>query len=462
MSIICLILFVVTYTEIITSQEYIKTERMSFNTSDYDEFGPFFFKNGILYVSNKKTDIITSKKSEEDEKYFFDIYFFPFTKDTSVEKILTNILNRINTPYNDGPVAVHNNTFYVSQNYDVRSGKNYKAPVGLFAYEFNKDSLLRIYSFYFNRNDYRVGHAFITNDGERLFFSSNMPGGFGGFDIYVVEKNDTSFGLPKNLGKPINSEFDEITPYFLNNRLYFASNRNNLQFDIYYSENINNKWEEVICLPEPINTAKYNEFSFICDSTYEYGFFSSNRKGSDDIFKFYSTLPSFQECDSLIPPELCYHFIDETSQYLDTLPVKYMWSMGDGTTLYGWEVDHCYKDFGVYNVTLTMLDTIGHENQVVATYVMELTKPIQPYITYSEPLLIGKEIKFDASESYFPDCDIKDYVWSFSDNQKFVGKKCTRVFNKAGTYVVKLGVVAKCNNQEIKKCSFVVIEVKEN
>lgn len=447
--------------QFIFAQEYIKIERMPFNTSDYDEFGASFYKNGILYTSNKKTDIITAKKSDE-EKYFSDIYFYALIKDTANERLINKILQKINTPYNDGPVAVFNNRFYVSQNYDIRSGKKYKAPVGLFVYEFNNDSLMKIYNFYLNRNDYRVGHAFVSPDGKRLYFSSNMPGGFGGFDIYVIERNDTAFGLPENLGKPINSEFDEITPYFINNRLYFASNRSNVSFDIYYSEHINNIWSEPVCLPEPINSPNYNDFSFICDSTFEYGFFSSNRKGSDDIFKFYSILPTFPECDSLIPHELCYHFIDETSQYLDTLPVKYMWNLGDSTILYGWEVDHCYKDYGIYNVTLTMIDTIGNENQVVATYVLELTKPIQPYITYTEPLVIGKEIEFDGSESYFPGCEIKEYIWSFSDGFKYQGKKCTRKFIKPGTYTVKLGIIAKCNNIETKKCTYIIINVNEN
>lgn len=444
----------------LNSQEYIAIERMEFNTNSFDEFGPSYFKDGILYSSNKMVNIVQNIKTK-DQNFTFDVYYYNLkdSEDTSVYVNIKKILERINTPYNDGPIVYFNEKYYISQNYDVRKGKKYIAPVGIFIYSFMNDSLIKIDTFPFNKNSYRLGHACIAENGKKLYFSSDMPDGYGGFDIYEVEIEDGKFKNLKNLGNTVNTEFDETFPFFVGNRLYFSSNRNNYQYDIYYSELEKDNISSPIRLPGPINTDKYNDFAFICDSTYENGFFTSDRKGTDDIYKFYSTLPSFSSCDTIIPEELCYHFVDETSLYIDTLPVKYLWDMGDSTLIEGWEVDHCYKDYGTYEVKLTMIDTLTNEKQVVDTYIMELVKPIQPFITYNKPIKLNEEIEFDASLSYFPDCTILDYIWMFNDGFKQKGIKCKRTFTKKGTVIVKLGVIAKCNELEIKKCSYIVLDV---
>lgn len=434
------------------AQSYIEIKQEPFNTRNYSEIAPFVYKGGLLYTNNAKPPKINSYKNE-DNQFFYAIHYSNENK--NIKSWVDSLLKKIEKPMaNVGPAIIYENTFIVSQNFNLKNGKKYKAPVGIFFYDFSQENLMKIKAFPYNNEAYRVGHPSISPDGKYLYFSSNMPGGYGGFDIYVSEKQDTTWSFPKNLGTAVNSANDEIFPYIISNRLYFSSNRDSIMnFDIYYSEMENKQWQKALVLPDPINSHA-NEISFICDSTFENGYFSSDRKKTDDIYHFYSTLPTFEQCDTMIEKNLCYHFLDETSQYIDTLPVIYEWHFGDSTKTQSWEADHCYNDFGHYQVKLIMIDTVSNEIQEIANYDMILENPVQPYITHPDSINVNQTVVFDGKESNFPDCKIKQYIWIFSNGYKTTGKKCEVAFKKAGPYFVKLGIVAiNKDGQEIKKCA---------
>ena len=78
----------------------------------------------------------------------------------------------------------------------------------------------------FNNNEYSTGHPALSQDGKTLYFVSDMPGGRGGSDIYMVAINsDGSLGTPERLGDNINTEGKELFPYVdSNGTLYFSSN----------------------------------------------------------------------------------------------------------------------------------------------------------------------------------------------------------------------------------------------
>jgi len=439
------------------TQSYIEVVHESINTNEYSEIAPFIYKNGLFYTSNKKITAIQSAKTS-DNKFFYDVYYLQ--SDKNVKTTIDSMLHHINTTFHDGPAIAWGDTFVVSQNFAIKGDKKHKAPVGLFFYDFSKGVSPIIKPFPYNNKYYRLGHPSLSPDGRFLYFSSDMPGGYGGFDLYVSEKKDTTWDKPINLGKAINSAKDEIYPYLIANRLYFSSNRDSTKkFDIYFSEKENLQWQPATVLPAPINSTA-NDISFICDSSFEKGFFSSDRKKTDDIYRFYSNLPVFEQCDTMIEKNLCYHFLDETSQYLDTLPVVYEWDFGDSTKTKGWEVDHCFNDYGNYHVRLIMIDTISDEIQEVADYDLLLEKPIQPYITHPDTIFTNQKVVFDGQESYFPNGKIKQYVWMFSDGYKTTGLNCERIFKKPGTYTVKLGYIATDNNNtEIKKCALKIFEV---
>ena len=144
----------------------------------------------------------------------------------------------------------------------------------------------------FNDDAYSIAHPALSPDGKRLFFSSDMPGGFGGKDLYVSYREEEGWGTPINLGPAINTEGNELYPFFHDNgQLYFSSDGHvglGGQ-DIFRSmEAAENEWEAAENMGYPINTG-FDDFSIIVDETGGEGYFASNRKGgigADDIYHF--------------------------------------------------------------------------------------------------------------------------------------------------------------------------------
>ncbi|MDD7884867.1 hypothetical protein [Flavivirga sp. 57AJ16] len=144
---------------------------------------------------------------------------------------------------------------------------------------------------------YSYAHPALSKDGKTLYFTANIRGGKettrGGSDIFKVNiLDDGIYSEPKNLGSKINSYSRDMFPFIsADNTLYFASNRPNGfgGFDIYKSTmNVDGTFEKAIKLPQPINS-KQDDFCFIIDAENKTGYFSSKRsggKGDDDIYYF--------------------------------------------------------------------------------------------------------------------------------------------------------------------------------
>jgi peptidoglycan-associated lipoprotein len=142
--------------------------------------------------------------------------------------------------------------------------------------------------------NYSVGHPAILPDESKLYFSSNMPGGFGGFDIWFVtyDKKGNKWGEPQNAGYIINTGADEYFPCISEKGdFYFASNGHLGMggLDIYLAKKSGDNFTEVENLQYPLNSAG-DDFGIIWEGTKgERGMLSSNRaggKGGDDIYTF--------------------------------------------------------------------------------------------------------------------------------------------------------------------------------
>lgn len=135
---------------------------------------------------------------------------------------------------------------------------------------------------------YSVSHPSLNSSCDTLYFASNMPGGFGANDIYFSNYMDGKWSEPKNLGDSINTNKNELYPYYHKaEELFFSSNRNNGigGLDIYSSLKMRNSFSEAK-LVEKINT-KYDDFGLVLSDNESFGFFSSNRKGGkggDDLY----------------------------------------------------------------------------------------------------------------------------------------------------------------------------------
>jgi outer membrane protein OmpA-like peptidoglycan-associated protein len=137
----------------------------------------------------------------------------------------------------------------------------------------------------FNNATYDVRNPSLSKDGKTLYFSSNMPGGFGAEDIWKVAINGDTYGKPENLGSKINTEANESFPFITeDNILYFSSNGKEGFGGLDVFKIDLNKASEVTNIGAPVNTEK-DDFSFTYNTNKKVGFFSSNRAGNDDIYK---------------------------------------------------------------------------------------------------------------------------------------------------------------------------------
>lgn len=143
-----------------------------------------------------------------------------------------------------------------------------------------------------NSNWYEGGCS-ITADGKRLYFTSERPGGIGGRDVYVAEKQeDGSWKNVKNLGPTINTKYDEDSPFIHPDgvTLFFSSQGHNSigDYDIFYTIKKENAWIEPINMGYPLNTTDDDRY-YVINANGDRGYFSSNRithggNGTQDIF----------------------------------------------------------------------------------------------------------------------------------------------------------------------------------
>jgi tetratricopeptide (TPR) repeat protein len=128
-------------------------------------------------------------------------------------------------------------------------------------------------------------------DNQSIYFSSDRHGGKGGFDIYVSKMSENGqWGSPKNIGKAINSEFDEQNPIAIdsNNILFFCSNGhyNMGGYDIFYSNIAGKKWKIPVNIGYPLNNTRDNMWFYPVGKGRE-GFCSleeTNGLGQSDIY----------------------------------------------------------------------------------------------------------------------------------------------------------------------------------
>lgn len=209
------------------------------------------------------------------------------------EKIaITPLSGKVNTRFHEGPAAVFpdGSIIFTRNNYYAGSAQTSKDGINkLKMFTVNKD-LNKITPFLYNNDEYSVGHPTLNSDGTLLIFASDMPGGYGGTDLYYsVRSGSGQWTRPVNLGKQINTEGNEMFPFLgKDNVLSFASTGHPGLggLDVFEVELKEMKpVSPVRNLGIPINSP-YDDFSLIKDAEGKTGFVSSNRRGNDDIYRF--------------------------------------------------------------------------------------------------------------------------------------------------------------------------------
>ncbi len=434
-----------------------KAVNTPFSSSVADEFAPVFYKNGLVYCSNDINNPLVSIKSESGNLYNM---VFAERKDSTSWKAPVLFSEELTTILNEGPATFSpdGKTIFYARNIQtkgkLRQINDPSNTLGIYSAELVEGKWSNISSFEFNSESYSVGTPAMSADGNRLFFASDKPGGFGGTDLYYCEKKNNSWGEPVNLGPVINSEYNESYP-FINaaGRFFFASDKpgGNGGKDIYYSLEINGQWLEPIHLDEEINS-RGDDFGLITDKNFEWGYFSSNRKSGTNIYSFETLVPQFDVCASQETFSKCFDFYDD--RFTDTLHLEYEWDFGHGNKLKGIKVRKCFDKPGNYTAVLTI---IHHLADCTFSTKYEYDFKIRPdkntFIYTNRDIILDQPVNFQVMNKKGNESR-HEYLWDFGQGFNRSGQEIQYSFSNTGEHQIKLGIIKKNDNgtTQLKEC----------
>lgn len=443
---ILLILFFIVWFKPIDGQSDFQVKPVSFNSGLSDEFSPVFFKGGIVFCSNQSN----SSFIKYGEKRFRTFKMFYVTKKDSLKWGNPQVFAKeVASDVNDGPVTFNEqgNVMYFSRNNSVdqhfKNANDTSNKLGLYSAELVNGTWSNVTPFKYQNPLYIYSTPALSPDGTRIYFSSDMPGGSGGLDLYYCENRNNDWDKPINLGQSINTSGNESFPFVdKSGKLFFSSNGHGGYGgkDIFYTLQVNGKWIIPIRLDSIINSP-FDDFGLVTDSTFQNGFFSSNRRKTDDIYSFQLVPVSFPVGDTIQEDNYCFTFFDER-QGIDTAQVIYQWDFGDGIVRIGPEVKHCFSGPGTYSVKLKIKDKITDSYiSSMVNYDVELDKTEQAYINSYHTGVVNKPIPFDAGKSNLKNFRISEYYWNFGDGYRRGSQLVNHQFSKKGEYLVQLGLI---------------------
>ncbi|WP_237701007.1 OmpA family protein [Lacinutrix sp. 5H-3-7-4] len=282
-------------------------QNMDINSAVSDFGGTM--QDGKLYITTARNG--ARKKYGWNEQPFLDIYEFTLAEDGTYQGE-TMVEDKINTKYHEGVVSFSPNgkTMYFSREsffeniYEKDSLSNTKYSVlHLFKATKGSDGFSNIEALPINSRNYSIKNPSVSPDGSTIYFASDMPGGFGKFDIYKASIDENGqVGAPVNMGQKVNTEGHEMFPFISdNNTLYFSSigHLGLGGMDVFYTKEIDGKMAPVRNVGIPVNS-NGDDFAFHINEETGEGFVSSNReggKGDDDIYQIKKIQPL---CDVLI------------------------------------------------------------------------------------------------------------------------------------------------------------------
>lgn len=277
-------------------------KNLDINTSKSD-FGTTFFQEKIVFTSARDTTKFSEKLYTWNNQPFLNLYVSernPADGSLFNESLfLPNVMSKYHeatATFDASGKTIYYTTNILKKNKLVVDGNkinNFQIVRGSVV----DNKLENPQNVFFNSEDYSVGHPCLSDDGQWLFFASDMPGGFGETDLYVVKiADDGTMSTPLNLGPKINTIGNDLFPYYRNGMLYFSSDGHYGlgDLDVYESKFFaDGTFSTPRNLGAPINSNK-DDFTYIVDKSDSYGYVSSNRtggKGDDDIYSFVKGKP---------------------------------------------------------------------------------------------------------------------------------------------------------------------------
>lgn len=181
------------------------------------------YKNEIVFASTRtKTQWINKQHAWTDGNY---LTLYKVAKGG----IPKDFIKELDSKYNDGPVCFSNNykTIYFTRNNSDKLEKSSEGAfkLSIFEAQYNQNVFSSISLLPFCKKENNYAHPAISQNGRNIYFVSDMPGGYGGLDLYTSIKDSITgiWGEPINLGDKINTAGNEMFPFIsFKGNLYFS------------------------------------------------------------------------------------------------------------------------------------------------------------------------------------------------------------------------------------------------
>ncbi len=267
--------------------------------SSASEMSPAFCADKIMLSSNRTEGTPIRYTNADGGDAYYDLFEMN-QDDTMATNVPVKLKGKVNGMLNesaatfsaDGKEMIFTRTNYITK------GTDHISRLGLYHADYNKKrGWINVRALSCNSYIYNVAHPSLSADGNKLYFISDMPGGFGETDIYVCQKTGNNWGNAVNLGAKINTPGREMFPFIEgNSKLYFSTDsRVGLGgLDIYVAVLNDSLWSAPLNVGAPINTTA-DDFGYCTDRTKTRGLFVSTRaggQGSDDIYGFTRLVPA--------------------------------------------------------------------------------------------------------------------------------------------------------------------------
>jgi outer membrane protein OmpA-like peptidoglycan-associated protein len=425
-----------------------KVGNLKVNTEAKD-FAPSYYKDKIVFASTRSAAKMIKRKDNWTGMPFLNLYVSDI--DGAELKKPENFNKSMNTKMHDGPASFSNNgtfmAFTTNNSDDKTPDKIVELQISFSTYK--NENWSDPEAFTFNNPGYSVGHPNLSADGNTMYFTSDMPGGYGGSDIYKSTKTGALWSKPENLGKLINTEGDEMFPFLVENKgtLFFSSNGH---FglggqDIFYSVPAGKVFGKATNCGSPLNT-QYDDFAAIADGNTNKGYFSSNRadgSGDDDIYTVdflkgiegAKQIQGFaKDSDGKIVPRTFITLLTDKDEVLDTMTTN-----DNGEFAFAVETDKNFKLTGKkekYTDGDSTTNTFGEQVLVEADVILLTRKE-----TIAKKIEVGKDLgKIVAFKPIYFDF----HEYTIRPDAEIELKKIIGIMNDFPDMTVELGSHTDC------------------
>ncbi|PIE84603.1 MAG: hypothetical protein CSA07_00645 [Bacteroidia bacterium] len=276
-----------------------KIRNMRSINSKYNDYGPVYGSKDYrtLFFTSSREEATGKKYHAGTGEKFSDI-FVSLSNGAGRWSKPQLMKGSVNTEVEEGTPGVNSSftNFYFTQCKSTKKRRKKTDHLGCQIYEarqtgqgFDEAKLIPIAP-----DSVVVAHPAISPDGLQLYFTSDLPGGFGGTDIWMVSRTsvDGAWGKPMNMGSAFNTSGNEMFPYVhADGTVYFSSDGlpGMGGLDIFKATPRSDSSFKVENMRAPVNSSS-DDFGITFQAEREEGFFSSNRpkgRGGDDIYWFY-------------------------------------------------------------------------------------------------------------------------------------------------------------------------------